>query len=96
MYSCFHNVTLGLRFSCLGAPSSLTKADQLPKVEDNVTVFASSTVLGPVLLCEGSSVAAGSIVLTSIPRNSIAIGNPAHLKLRGERKVLNECFFSVL
>jgi len=54
-------------------------------IEDNVFIGARSIVLKGVTIGEGSVIGAGSVVVKSIPRMSIAAGNPA--KVVG--KILN-------
>jgi len=49
------------------------------KIEDNVWVGANSIILAGVTLGEGSIIGAGSVVRHSIPKNSIALGNPAKI-----------------
>lgn len=47
------------------------------KIEDNVWIGMNSTILKGVTIGENSVVGAGSVVVTSIPENCIAGGNPA-------------------
>lgn len=48
-------------------------------LEDRVWIGNSVTILPGVIIGEGSIVGAGSVVVNSIPRNSIAVGNPARI-----------------
>jgi serine O-acetyltransferase len=68
---CYHGVTLG--------GDSLADEKRHPTLEDGVTVGAGATLLGPIVVGEGASVGAGSVVLDSVPRNCTVVGNPAKL-----------------
>ncbi|MFY4813998.1 acyltransferase [Haloarcula sp. AONF1] len=48
-----------------------------PTIEDGVTVGANATVLPDVTVGERSFVAAGAVVTTDVPANSLAVGVPA-------------------
>ncbi len=67
----YHGVTLG--------GDSLADEKRHPTLKDDVTVGAGSTLLGPIVLGEGASVGAGSVVLDSVPGNCTVVGNPAKL-----------------
>lgn len=65
----WHGVTLG---------STLTQAgDRHPKVRRNVTIGAGATLLGNVEIGEGAVIAAGSVVLQSVPSFTVVAGIPA-------------------
>lgn len=67
----YHGVTLG--------GDSLEDEKRHPTLEDGVTVGAGATLLGPIVVGEGASVGAGSVVLDSVPTNCTVVGNPAKL-----------------
>lgn len=67
--SILHEVTLGGTGNTIG--------DRHPKVRKGVLIGAGAKVLGNVEIGEYSKIAAGSVVLTSIPPNSTAAGVPA-------------------
>ncbi len=48
-------------------------------IEDNVWIGSGAVVLPGVTIGEGSVVAAGSVVMTSVPRNALVAGNPARM-----------------
>ena len=51
--------------------------DRHPKVEEGVSIFASSTILGNITLGKNSIVAAGSLVLDDVDANTTVAGIPA-------------------
>ena len=65
----YHQVTLG------GTGKDTGKRH--PTIGDNVLIGAGAKVLGPVTIGNNTRVAAGSIVLHSLPANVTAAGNPA-------------------
>jgi len=62
----------------LGGTGKAT-GDRHPKVGDGVLLGASSTVLGNIKIGQGAWIAAGSLVLKSVPVSSIVAGSPARL-----------------
>jgi serine O-acetyltransferase len=67
----WHGVTLG---------STLTQAgDRHPKIRRNATLCAGATILGNIEVGEGSLVAAGSVVLKSVPAGAVVAGIPARV-----------------
>lgn len=53
--------------------------DRHPKIGRNVLIDASATILGNILIGEGSQIAAGALVLSSVPPYSIVAGSPAKI-----------------
>ena len=53
------------------------KRDRHPKIEEGVSIYASSTILGNVQVGTNSIVAAGSLVLDNVAANSTVAGIPA-------------------
>jgi hypothetical protein len=51
-------------------------------IEDNVFIGFNCTILKGVTIGENSVIAANSVVIQSIPRNSIAIGNPCRIIMK--------------
>jgi serine O-acetyltransferase len=56
------------------------KADGTPHIGNNVKIFAGAKVLGPIIIEDNSIIAANSVVLISVPMNSVAAGVPAKVK----------------
>ena len=61
----FQNVTIG------------KYDDALPKLGDNVCVFAGAILFGNIKIGNNAIIGAGSVVTKSVPDNAIVIGNPA-------------------
>ncbi len=67
----YHGVTLG--------GTSLNKGKRHPTLGNHVVVGAGAKVLGPILIGNGASIGANSVVIKSIPENSTAVGIPARI-----------------
>ena len=67
--SIFQGVTLGGK--------GFNRGDRHPKIEEGVSIFASSTILGNVTIGKNSVVAAGSLVLEDVENDSTVAGIPA-------------------
>ena len=67
--SIFQGVTLGGK--------GFDRGDRHPKVEEGVSIFASSTILGNIRIGKNSVVAAGSLVLDDVNANTTVAGIPA-------------------
>ena len=67
--SIFQGVTLGGK--------GFNRGDRHPKIEEGVSIFASSTILGNVTIGKNSVVAAGSLVLEDVEEETTVAGIPA-------------------
>jgi serine acetyltransferase len=67
----YHNVTLATVWSGNKKGS--------PRIEDNVIIYPHSVILGNCTVGKNSIIGAGSVVVHSIPPDSIAAGNPARV-----------------
>jgi serine O-acetyltransferase len=57
-----------------------------PTVQDNVTIGAGATLLGPITVGHGSKIGAGSGVIHDVPPLSTVVGNPGHpVRVEGRR-----------
>jgi serine O-acetyltransferase len=56
---------------------SFTQEDRHPKIDEGVSIYASSTILGNVKVGSNSIVAAGSLVLEDVASDSTVAGIPA-------------------
>jgi serine O-acetyltransferase len=74
----FHQVTLGATLADFDYDYACR-----PHVEDNVTITAGAKVLGPVRLGSGCVIGANAVVLSDIPRDSLAVGIPARVRRKG-------------
>lgn len=66
----FQNVTLGTKDG---------KTPLYPKIGNNVTLFAGSVIVGNIQVGDNCRIGANSVVLKSVPSNSIVTGIPAKL-----------------
>lgn len=64
-----HAVTIGTK----------TGSNIAPVVEDNVTIGAKATIIGPITIGHDSIVGAGAVVVKDVPPYSVVIGNPAKI-----------------
>ena len=69
-----------------GSGTGKEHGDRHPKVSDNVLIGAAATILGSITIGKGAMVAAGSLVLKSVPSKVMVAGSPAKEigKLQGE------------
>ena len=67
--SIYQGVTLGGKGIEIG--------DRHPKIKKGVSIYASSTILGNIVIGENSTVAAGSLVLKDVETNTRVAGIPA-------------------
>jgi serine O-acetyltransferase len=57
-----------------------------PTVEDNVTIGAGASLLGPITVGHGSKIGAGSVVIHDVPAHCTVVGNPGHpVRVEGRR-----------
>ena len=69
----FQNVTIGQ-----GKYNQERERD-VPLIEDSVTVYPNSVIAGGIKIGKNCIIGAGSIVLSDIPENAVAAGNPAKI-----------------
>lgn len=55
------------------------KEDGYPTLEDDVWVGAGARVLGPITIGARSKIGANAVVLTDVPKDSVAVGIPARI-----------------
>ena len=67
--SIYQGVTLGGK--------GFDSGDRHPKIKSGVSIFASSTILGNITIEENAKVAAGSLVLKDVKKNTTVAGIPA-------------------
>ena len=77
----YHQVTLGA--TGWWCPSPGKKQKRHPTLEDNVTVGVGAAILGPITIGRGSRIGAMTLVLESVPANSIVASKPAELLVKG-------------
>ncbi|MCI2235632.1 MULTISPECIES: serine O-acetyltransferase [Helicobacter] len=69
---------------------SLEKTKRHPTIEDNVVIGAGAKVLGNITIGANSKIGANSVVITSVPPNSTAVGIPAKVVVKGKSNDLNK------
>ncbi len=69
---------------------SLEKTKRHPTIEDNVVIGAGAKVLGNITIGANSKIGANSVVITSVPPNSTAVGIPAKAVVKGKSNDLNK------
>ena len=67
----FQNVTIGQGKNINGC--------DIPIIGDNVTIYANAVIIGGVTVGNNVTIGAGSIVVSDIPDNAVAAGNPARI-----------------
>lgn len=55
------------------------KSDDYPVIEDDVTIYPNSVVIGPIRVGAGAVIGAGSVVLKDVPAGAVVAGNPARI-----------------
>lgn len=72
----WHNVTVG----------KARPGGKLPYIGNNVKIFTGAVVLGDITIGDNAVIGACSVVLKSVPSNSVVVGNPARIvKREGKR-----------
>lgn len=69
--SIYQNVTLGL------ANSKKNKKDGYPIIDNDVTIYANSVIVGPIKIGEGAIIGANSFINKDIGPWDTVVGNPA-------------------
>ncbi len=76
----YQGVTLG--------GTSYMKKKRHPTIGDNVVIGAGARVLGNVTVGDGSKIGAGTVLVKSVPSDSIVVGVPGRLRLREKPRPL--------
>lgn len=69
----YQNVTLG------GKKIGDWAANNYPKIGNNCVIFSGASILGNITIGQDVTIGANSVVLTSIPDYSVAVGAPARV-----------------
>lgn len=77
----YHQVTLGA--TGWWRPSRLCRPKRHPTIEDNVTIGVGAAILGPITIGQGSRIGGMTLVLESVPPNSVVASKPAELLVKG-------------
>lgn len=71
----YHGVTLG--------STNIKPGKRHPTVESGVFIGAGSTILGDIVIGENARIGANSVVLKSVPANTLIAGEPAKIISKG-------------
>ncbi len=72
----YHGVTLG--------GTTWQKGKRHPTIGNNVVVGAGAKILGPVIIGDNTRIGANSVVISTIPSNSVVVGIPGKVVFRVE------------
>lgn len=75
-----HSTTIGCKLSANG------KQGASPRLGNHVDVGANCVIVGDIDIGDNVSIGAGSVVVHSIPANSVVVGNPARVIGRKDYK----------
>lgn len=76
----YHQVTLGA--TGWWRPGPGRKQKRHPTIEDDVTIGVGAAILGPITVGKGSRIGAMTLVLESVPPNSVVAAKPAELLVK--------------
>jgi len=63
----------------VGAKGNYSLVKGVPVIGNNVSISTNAIILGEVAIGDNTVIGAGAVVVKSIPKNSIAVGNPAKI-----------------
>jgi serine O-acetyltransferase len=75
----YQGVTLG--------GTSLQHGKRHPTLEDNIVVGAGAAIIGAIVIGEGSKIAAGAVVVKSVPPNCTVVGVPGRIIYQDGKQV---------
>jgi len=67
--------------------TSLKKEKRHPTIGNNVVIGAGAILLGPIKVGDGAKIGAGSVVIKDIPEGTTAVGVPARIVEKREKKI---------
>ncbi len=76
----YHQVTLGA--TGWWRPGPGRKQKRHPTIEDDVTIGVGAAILGPITIGRGSKIGGMTLVLESVPPNSVVASKPAELLVK--------------
>jgi serine O-acetyltransferase len=78
---------VGSRVRFMGNNTVGTARDNgYPVIEEDVEVGCGARILGPVRIGAGAVIGANAVVLTDVPPGAVAVGMPARVVRRGEKR----------
>ena len=82
-FTCRQNTTIGNKYE--------NGKISCPTIGENVNVGANVCIIGDIHIGNNVTIGAGSVVISSLPDNCVAVGNPARIV---RKKLMNSNFFS--
>jgi serine O-acetyltransferase len=67
--------------------TSLKKEKRHPTIGNNVVIGAGAILLGPIKIGDGAKIGAGSVVIKDVPEGTTAVGVPARVVEKREKKI---------
>ncbi len=67
--------------------TSLKKEKRHPTIGNNVVIGAGAILLGPIKVGDGAKIGAGSVVIKDVPEGTTAVGVPARVVEKREKKI---------
>jgi len=67
--------------------TSLKKKKRHPTIGNNVVIGAGAILLGPIKIGDGAKIGAGSVVIKDVPEGTTAVGVPARVVEKREKKI---------
>ena len=65
------------------------KGKRHPTIKNNVVISAGAKVLGPIVIGNNTKIGAGAVVLKDVPDNCTAVGIPARIVVKDNKKVIS-------
>ncbi len=75
----YQNVTIGGR----DYPGHTGNLTNYPQIGDNVVIYPGAFIVGPVKIGNNCIIGANTVIVSNVPDNSMAGGNPAKIMPRG-------------
>ncbi|MBR5844216.1 MAG: hypothetical protein IKY75_06510 [Bacteroidaceae bacterium] len=69
--------SIGKNFSCIHCTTLGATSKGRPTIGDYVSLGANVTIIGNVHIGNNVTIGAGSVVVSDLPDNCVAVGNPA-------------------
>lgn len=68
---------------------STEKIKRHPTIGNRVVIGAGAILLGPIKICDGAKIGAGSVVIKDVPKNATVVGVPGRIIFPSARKKIS-------